>query len=230
METIIALSAQAYAHDDKFSLKYAYTDALLSAGAAPFVCAPVPDRAYLEAIVSNVDGVMLTGGDDVAPELYGDIQTSRCKAVCRFRDEFEIALVKLCAMRGIPTLGICRGIQVMNVAFGGSLYQDINGHMQNAPKSEGCHEVRVTDMLARIYPEAASVNSFHHQAIKRVAPSFTVCARSDDGYVEGICQRYADFFIGVQWHPEHMVNSDKSARMLFEEFVHACERYRKRRK
>ncbi len=146
------------------------------------------------------------------------------------RDNFEIKMIKASLEAGIPVLGICRGIQVMNVALGGTLYEDMCGHKQGLDRHMPSHSVSTSGALSGIYPPVAKVNSFHHQAVKDVAPSLDKCAESDDGYTEGIYMPSHTFFVGVQWHPEHMLESDMSAKRLFETFIHNCDNYRKGRK
>lgn len=177
--------------------------------------------------MSIADGLLLSGGDDVATELYGEVRTEKCGPVSELRDEFEISLIKKAVSKNIPILGICRGIQVMNVALGGTLYEDMPNHKQSTPNFMPSHKVDISGILESIYPKEANVNSFHHQAVKKTAQGLEICAISYDGYIEGIYKKNHPFFIGVQWHPEHMINNDVYAKRLFETFVNECATYRK---
>ncbi len=208
---------------DRASLRLAYTDAVINAGGLALALTPITDLGYIEELVSAADAILLTGGDDVAPELYGEERTERCGPVSYLRDDFELKLVGLAVQKGIPVLGICRGIQVMNVALGGSLYQHMGGHMQELDKSQPSHFVTVTGSpLFECYGGRSRVNSFHHQALKRVAEGLRICAVSDDGCTEAVFMPNHPFFVGVQWHPEHMTKSDTGANKLFEIFVNAA--------
>ncbi len=228
MKPIVVLSAQVEDGDDKFSLKHAYTDALIHSDAIPLICAVTSNEEYINEVVEKSHGLFLTGGDDVLPSLYGEEKSDKCGQVCRLRDELELKLIRLAADKGMPVLAVCRGIQLMNVAFGGSLHQHIECHSQSLKKNEASHTVIISGRLSGIYPESARVNSFHHQAIKTLAPGFSVCALSNDGYVEAISKNDTDFFVGVQWHPEHMFKTDPCAEKLFKEFVAACKKYGKK--
>lgn len=219
---IILLTSQHDDRDDKVSLRFSYTDAVIESGGVPFALTLSDNDEYIKDALACADGLMLTGGDDVAPELYGDVRTDKCGPVSPMRDKFEINSVKAAVEMKLPVLGICRGIQVMNVAMGGTLFEDIARHKQNKPYHEPHHAVSVTSPLSKIYPKSAWVNSFHHQAINRVAPELEVCAVSEDGCVEAVYLPSHPFFLGVQWHPERMVKNDASALKLFDEFVHQC--------
>lgn len=208
---------------DRVSLRLSYTDAVISAGGLALAVPPTADAGYTEELADAADAILLTGGDDVVPELYGEERTERCGPVSYLRDAFELKLVGLAVQRGIPTLGICRGIQVMNVALGGSLHQHMDGHMQRLDKSEPSHFVTITGSpLLECYGGRGRVNSFHHQALKRVADGLRICAVSDDGCTEAVFMPDHPFFVGVQWHPEHMTKSDTGAARLFEAFASAA--------
>ena len=208
---------------DRVSLRLAYTDAIINAGGIALAVPPVTENRYVKELIDTADALLLTGGDDVAPELYGEERTEKCGLVSLMRDEFEISVVRLAHKKGIPVLGICRGIQVMNVALGGSLYQHIDGHTQKLDKNKSSHFVTLTESpLSDIYPKRCRVNSFHHQAVKRVGDGLRICAVSDDGCTEAIFLPEHPFFVGVQWHPEHMTKNDTGARKLFEAFINAA--------
>ncbi len=208
---------------DRVSLRLAYTDAVIKSGGIALAVSPTADAIYIEELAQTADAVLLTGGDDVAPELYGETRDERCGLVSDLRDDFEIKTVRLAAGKGIPLLGICRGIQVMNVALGGSLHQHIEGHTQSLDKSEPSHFVTVTaSPLLECYGGRSRVNSFHHQSVKKVANGLRMCAVSDDGCTEAVFMPEHPFFIGVQWHPEHMTKSSAGTKRLFDAFIDAA--------
>ena len=225
---LIMLTPQYEDGSDRTSLRLAYADAVIGAGGIPFALSMKSGDGYIHELLDCADGLLLTGGDDVAPELYGEERTGECGAVSVLRDSFEIKALQYAAERNMPVLGICRGIQVMNVAFGGTLYQDMKGHMQSENKNKPSHFVTVVSSpLSKIYPRRARVNSFHHQAVKRTAKRLCACAVSDDGYTEAVYMPGKAFFIGVQWHPEHMTVADPYAALLFRKFTEAAAEYGK---
>jgi putative glutamine amidotransferase len=187
----------------------------------------------------GVGGLMLTGGDDVAPSRYGESNHPATVEVAPERDEFEIALVKEARRQGLPILAICRGIQVMNVAYGGSLVQDIPTQMEGAlahkltvpphKPFDHAHDVWIDEnsLLAKLMAErlngsdSCAVNSRHHQAVKDVAPGFTVVATAPDGVIEAVEDKAARFCLGVQWHPENFWRTGEF-RPLFEGFLEAA--------
>lgn len=189
--------------------------------------------------LDGIDGVMLTGGGDLAPEHYGGLQHPSLTDVEPERDTFELALVKEARKRHMPVLAICRGIQVLNVACGGSLIQDIPSeqtgpleHNLKVPPNQPfsrAHEVWVEkdSLLAsllreRIESDSVDVNSRHHQSVKDVAPGFKVTATAPDGVVEAIEDPAAAFCLGVQWHPENFWRTGEF-RPLFEGFLNAAQ-------
>ena len=197
----------------------------------------VGPQTSVTAALEGVDGVLLTGGDDVAPGRYGEERHAAVVEVPPERDEFEIALVQEARRRHLPILAICRGVQVLNVACGGSLVQDIPSQMAGAlehrvkalPASNIGHEVRIEkdSLLARLLGERLTdadtchVNSRHHQAVKTLAPGFRVVATAPDGVVEAIEDPSTPFCLGVQWHPENLWRTGEF-RALFEGFVAAA--------
>jgi putative glutamine amidotransferase len=191
--------------------------------------------------LENAGGLMLTGGDDVAPSRYGEAAHSAVVIVDADRDAFEIALVQEARRRGLPVLAICRGIQVMNVAFGGTLIQDIPSQVHGAldhrltvpphKSFDYAHDVWIEErsLLARLMQErlagsdSLAVNSRHHQAVRDVAPGLTVVATAPDGIIEAIEDPAARFCLGVQWHPENFWRTGEF-RPIFEGFVEAADR------
>jgi putative glutamine amidotransferase len=179
---------------------------------------------------------MLTGGGDVDPKHYGGAMTPKIELAEPGRDEFEIALANAALERDVPILAICRGLQVLNVAAGGTLVQHVPdvvgnaiGHSNDSSKTAIAHEIRVTpsSALARALGpklaavETCAVNSRHHQAVRDVAPGFVVSATAPDGIVEAIERPGKRFCLGVEWHPENFWESGEF-RPLFESFVRAC--------
>lgn len=223
-------------------LNMAYLTAVAQAGGVPLILAPLeygtPEEATSQAaaLVQRVDGILLSGGDDVDPRYYQEEPDPKLGWVDPDRDALEIALAREALKTGRPLLAICRGLQVLNVAAGGDLYQDLGGvgslqHDQRAPRWHATHQVsvRAGSTLARLLggegQEALTirVNSFHHQAIRRVAPGFRVVAEASDGLVEAIeLDDSPGFCLGVQWHPEHLVGRMAAQRGLFRGLVAAA--------
>jgi putative glutamine amidotransferase len=213
----------------------AYTLALRGAGLLPFVL-PVLDPADADAALEGVSGLVLTGGEDVDPARYGAARHPALGDVHEGRDDFETALVHAARARGLPTLAICRGVQILNVALGGTLVQDIPTewtkpivHDGDWARTARVHEVEVVagSRLARaLGTERPTVNSMHHQAIGKVAPCLTTVARAPDGIVEGVEWPTDDWWmVGVQWHPEELWNSAEPwDRDLFAAFVEVVRR------
>lgn len=187
--------------------------------------------------LDGLDGVLFTGGGDVDPAHYRDARHPNTNEPDAVRDAFELALAKLALAKGTPLLAICRGLQVINVAAGGTLIQDIPaqvnqplGHQVDSPSFAIAHEVWVTSgtALARVMreelddSEVLQVNSRHHQAIGKTAEGFTISATAPDGIVEAIERPGARFCLAVQWHPENFWRTGEF-RSLFEEFVKAAE-------
>lgn len=193
-------------HDGDFFLRRQYCSAVLRAGGIPIMLPPVGRPT---AALGIVDGILLSGGGDIAPRLCGitDYDPMLLFEVFPERDEYELELASLAYERDIPTLGICRGVQVLNTALGGSLHFDIPGHRQTLSREQPSHSVSIApgSLLHRLVGACEhEVNSFHHQAVAAPAESLRVCAHAEDGTVEALEAPDKRFCLGVQWHPEHM--------------------------
>jgi putative glutamine amidotransferase len=203
----------------RFSLPRAYVERLVEAGARPVLWPALPP-SEAAACVASVDGVLLSGGIDVDPPLYGEACAPEVTEIDRARDAFEIAVAREAADVGRPLLGICRGVQVLNVALGGTLHQHRPEHRIPWDARHGV-SVSPGSLLARcVGTTALPANSNHHQVIARCAPRLRVVAVADDGLPEGAEAADHPFLLGVQWHPERM--EDEATRRLFSAFVLAA--------
>jgi putative glutamine amidotransferase len=210
-----------------------YLESVRRAGGEPVEVADTHESPA--AIVARVNGVMLTGGGDVDPALYGEAPDATYEPAEPGRDAFEISLAKAAIEANVPLLAICRGMQVLNVAMGGTLIQDIPrevagalNHSIREPRFHIAHEVWVSPnsrlwsiMADKLDGESLQVNSRHHQAVKRVAPGFEVNATAPDGVIEGMERPASRFCLAVQWHPENFWRTGEF-RPLFEHFLTAA--------
>ncbi|HZJ57196.1 MAG TPA: gamma-glutamyl-gamma-aminobutyrate hydrolase family protein [Clostridia bacterium] len=224
-----------YDMEKKISQVYiGYYQAILQSGGLPFLI-PRIDEGDIQEVLGLLGGVVFTGGGDVDPAYFGEPPNPRLGTINPYRDSLEIPLCREAMGRDIPVLAICRGIQLMNIAMGGSIYQDLESqwdlgplqkHTQLAPEWYGSHAVELTkgSRLAGLLKSGRlNTNSFHHQAIKDPADCFIVTARCDDGVVEGIESPFHMFAVGVQWHPERMWEKDGRMLCLFKGMVEASK-------
>ncbi|MEP6731824.1 MAG: gamma-glutamyl-gamma-aminobutyrate hydrolase family protein [bacterium] len=206
-----------------------YTDAVRLADMRPYIL-PVLDPRDADDMLEGMQGLLLTGGEDVGPAHYGTPPHPHLGDVHAARDAFEIALVLAARERRLPTLAICRGIQVANVALGGTLVQDITSEWPNAlqhecsPRDARVHEVRVhsgSRLAIALGAEQLTVNSMHHQAVARLGEGLTAVAHAPDGTIEG-AEWIADdwWMVGAQWHPEELMGTSEDwDRSLFAAFA-----------
>ena len=209
-----------------------YIEAIKAAGGVPVLIPLGSSAIEVAQILAHVDGLLLTGGEDIDPQHYGEKPIAQLGQVSAARDQTELSAVQIAFARDLPLLAICRGLQVANVALGGTLYQDIETQIPNALKhpvdkwEELSHPIELTpaSKLARILgTNTLSVNSLHHQAAKSVAPDLSVSARASDGVIEALEANSRSFFVCVQCHPEALWSKvDPRWANLFKEFVTAC--------
>jgi putative glutamine amidotransferase len=208
-----------------------YVEALRRAGAIPVLIPPQPENA--DAIVDIVDGILLAGGEDCDPALYGEERHDTVEPGDPRRQSNDVTLARVARERGIPTLGICLGMQVINIAAGGTLVQDIPSQIDtdiqhvSLPEDRARHDVLLEGgtKLAEILPPGEyNVNSSHHQSVRRLGEGLRVTALAPDGVVEGLEDPRHPFYLGVQWHPEDMGGEDSAERLLGA-FVAAARRF-----
>ena len=221
-----------------YFLRGRYIRAIEDLDGIPIILPLAADLAARRRLLTHIDGLMLTGsGPDLAPELYGERQRYKFRVMTQRRATFELEMAQLARSADLPLLGICGGMQALNVAFGGSLYQDIDSqrphplrHRQTAQATLLSHAVKIApnSMLRRIVRTATMrVNSSHHQSVKEVAPSLQASALAPDGIIEAIESPAQRFLLGIQWHPEFLFDRYLPHRRLFEAFLEAARRRRR---
>lgn len=222
-------------------MSHRYVQALTSVGAIPWLVPLIDDDATLRAMYEELDGVFLPGGADVDPASYDEERHSTCDRSDPARDRVELAFVRWAMRDRKPVLGVCRGLQIINLAAGGSLFQDLAALRPGSVKHDYfpfrdgfardhlAHPVRVVEGT-RLHRLAGltefSVNSMHHQAIDRLGGSLVASALAPDGVIEGIEGTEDYFLVGVQWHPEALIDADPKMRKLFDQFVGAARDFR----
>lgn len=222
---------------DAHTIEHTYTDSVLRAGGVPLLLPPVPNH-LVPALLGRLDGIVLSGGGDVEPERYGGDRNDAMYGMDFDRDEFEIELVRQAAARRFPMLAICRGLQVVNVALGGTLIGDIPTEVGSADHTAIGHHVfnghqHVTlDPGSRVAAVVGAtdleVNSIHHQAVRDLAPGFSAVGWADDGVIEAIEHEDPSWpLTAVQWHPEYLGHADdKASWALFRVLVEDAEERR----
>lgn len=212
-----------------------YTDSIQKAGGLPFIIPIIDKGDLINEYVSRIDGLLVPGGIDIHPSYYHEEKKEKLGITSSIYDSFEMHFLERAEEKRIPILGICRGIQLLNVYHGGTLYQDLSyrkknslNHKQTDPTRWAiCHSVLFEEgsKLESLFGKSLMVNSFHHQACKDIANNFKVTARAEDGIVEGI-EDITDYpyLVGVQWHPEGFVSKNDSNMPLFVDFVEHCRK------
>ena len=210
--------------EGKIAMSQNYLNSVWEAGAVPVFLAYTEDEQKLAEYARVFDGFLFGGGDDMDPAHYGEEKMFDSVEIDADRDAFELALYRHVKPTNKPVLGICRGIQLLNVAEGGSLYQHIDGHRQSEPGTttqQKCLVYKDSMLYSLTESTEILVNTFHHQNVKALAPTLTADAESEDGYIEALHMENHPFFLAVQWHPEIFRRQDPAMQRLFAAFVNA---------
>ena len=210
-----------------------YIDELLDSGAIPYIIPVTKDLETLTQILKTLDGLLLSGGVDIDPKYYGEENTGKSVEISSAMDESEQLLIHLAMESDLPILGICRGMQALNVFCGGTLIQDIPSekgvsliHRLDKPET-AFHTITIeksSPLSDAIGFGTHRINSYHHQAIKTVAPGFSPAAFADDGIIESIYCENKKFVLGVQWHPERDYHTTPDSKKILDNFIAACSK------
>lgn len=224
--------------DDKDSLWMlpGYMDGLSEASCVPIMLPLTTDEKVIDQLMSMVDGILFTGGHDVDPSIYGEEPCKELGIISKERDKMESLVLKKAIELDKSMLGICRGIQFINASLGGTLYQDLPtqyntgaeqiDHHQSAPYDVPTHEVSIckdTPLYNLLKLDRIKVNSYHHQAVKKLSDKLKVMAISEDGLVEAVYMENLRFMWAFQWHPEFSYKVDKNSRLIFEAFAESMK-------
>lgn len=214
-------------------LQERYIRAITDAGAIPLVLPATLSGRAIEKLLDRLDGIVVSGGAfDIHPRCYGEEAIAGLGSVKDERTEFELELIDLALRRDLAILGICGGAQAINIALGGTLYQDIGSqipgateHEKGALKEKGGHQIKICDgtkLRQIVKRDTIEVNTTHHQSVKKLGKGLIVNATAEDGVIEGIESQNDSFVLGVQWHPEFLLDRDPCQRKIFTAFVLAC--------
>ena len=229
----VSTSITVGANPERAYVNSAYLHAVQQAGGVPVALPPQLSSASMRQLAGELHGLLLTGGGDMDPALFGEAPHATLYDVAPARDTLETSVLHVALDRGVPVLAVCRGLQVLNVALGGSLHQDVGTdpgtqmpHSQKEPRDQPTHKVKVTPgcrLAETLGADELEVNSMHHQAIKRLGRGLTAVAWAPDQIVEGAeIDDPSRFVLGVQWHPEELVGHSEPARRLFAALVAAA--------
>jgi putative glutamine amidotransferase len=217
-----------------YIMNQTYVRVLENLGALPVLIPLQMSEETLQGIFTRLDGLFLAGGEDIDPSNYGVDRHVQLGAPDQERDRTELLLTRMALAAGMPVLGVCRGVQLINVACGGTLYQDLHSQRPELPKHDYfpptferfriSHQVAIEpdSQLARTLGTRHEVNSMHHQGIDRVGHGLRVVGRAEDGLPEAVEMPPLPFVVGVQWHPEELAKTDQLSNSLFAEFIHAA--------
>lgn len=231
---IVGVTALFDDEKDSIWMLPSYLDAITDAGGIPVILPIIDNEEDIKVLVNKFDGFILSGGQDINPEIYNEKKSDHCGNINYARDKMEKSLLNEIINMDKPLLAICRGFQLLNSYLGGGLYQDIkidknnnneSIHRQEKPYNKATHKVKIKKeslLFDIIKKEEIMVNSMHHQAIKKVSPNVIDAAISEDGIVESIYMKNRRFVLGVQWHPELLYKEYNEQSNIFKEFLKSC--------
>lgn len=233
-KAIIGITANQDKDYKEYRLNKSYSKAIISAGGLPVILPVISDETIIKEYIKEIDGLLLTGGADPDPLIYGENPLPFTGSIDPLRDSFELEIFKYAFQEKLSILGICKGIQIINIAMGGTLYQGLDSqregvfkHNQEAPSWYPTHNVKIeadSYLNQIVKQEKIKVNSNHHQSIKDVSSKFLVSAKAEDGVIEAIEIGEERFVMGVQWHPETMWKNSHENFNIFKEFVSQSEK------
>lgn len=236
---IIGISANFIEDKQQIMIRETYTNAVIEAGGLPFILPTVSNDEVICEMLSAMDGLLLSGGGDVDPAYYHEARKPECGEASPRRDDFEFRIARKALELRMPIFGICRGIQVLNVVYGGKLIQDLPStfsiplerHRQPEPYNAYWHEVFLTEggLLSRVTGlEKTMANSMHHQAIDVLGSALVIEGESPDGIIEAVSDSKNPAVFGVQFHPEYLTENSEFAKALFSYFVKMAAEYHSR--
>lgn len=231
---IIGITPVSDKEKKEYTFSYNYPLLVQACGATPLLLPLTESKEDLVKYCEICDGFIFSGGNDINAKLYGQLPHPKAEVYDDLRDLFELSLMKMAINKNIPCLGICRGMQLMNVVYGGDLIQDIPSlrpssikHLMPEPyENKVIHNINIVpnSLLQQILGgDCYKVNSIHHQAIGKLAPTLKALAYADDKIIEAIYQPNLKFFLGVQWHPEYNFQVDKNSLTLVKYFIEQCK-------
>lgn len=227
MRPVIGLTCSLI-ENKRAAINLTYLNAVRGSGALPVTLPYVQSEDEAAEYLKHLDGFLFTGGADIDPAEYGELKDEHCGEICKPRDESEKHFFNALVSHPLPTLGICRGLQTINVFAGGTLWQDIPSQVGTEVKhSDSIHEIELVPgtLFSKIIgAPGITVNSYHHQGVKRPAEGLIPCAFSPDGVAEALCMEGRDDFLAVQYHPEMIYQTDENAKKIFAWFVDICKK------
>jgi len=236
MRPLIGISASMEVDQTYYMTATENIKAIADAGGMPVIMPILSEEKELDELAERLDGLYLTGGYDIDPTKFGEEPHPDLGTIIPIRDSFEMAMVHKMRELNKPILGVCRGCQIMNIAIGGDMYQDIYSqknekllqHSQKAPKSHRSHYVYVEEgslLFQLVGKNKISVNSRHHQANRTVPEDFKVSGKASDGIIEAIESKDDTFYLGIQWHPENLASANiEEAKNIYNGFIKACKK------
>lgn len=230
MKPVIGIFPSYEGGNDTLSINRNYVNAIISCDGIPYILPLCEDLSSVEDYLEHIDGLLLSGGVDISPEYYNEKNTGSSRDICPLLDKNEKVIIEKAIEKDIPILGICRGMQALNVFCGGSLVQDIKtciaaAEIHSSDSKPVFHNIQISKSspLSDIIGFGTHrINSYHHQAVKKLAPDFSIAAASPDGVIEAIFRPESKFVLGIQWHPERDNDTVPDNIKIIKAFVNIC--------